>query len=163
MLAVQGPPGRTVAGRRVAITGVGVLACCGNGREAFWEGLLREPPEGERRVRDFDATPYFGPKEVRRVDRFTQFAVAATEEALIDAAGGVDQVTGALGVDPERAGVFIGTGVGGLETLETQVLIHSEKGPRRVSPFLVPIIMCNAAAATVSMRHGLQGPCENTV
>jgi 3-oxoacyl-[acyl-carrier-protein] synthase II len=163
MLAVQGPPGHAIAGRRVAITGLGVLACCGNGRDAFWEGLLGEAPEGERRVRDFDATPYFGPKEVRRVDRFTQFAVAATEEALTDAAGGVEQAIGALGVDPERAGVFIGTGVGGLETLETQVLVHAEKGPRRVSPFLVPMIMCNAAAATVSMRYGFRGPCENTV
>lgn len=163
MLAVHGPPGHTVAGRRVGITGIGVLACCGNSREAFWQGLLREPPDGERRVRDFDATPYFGPKEVRRVDRFTQLAVAAAEEALADAAGGVEQVIGALGVDPERAGVFVGTGVGGLETLEIQVLIHAEKGPRRVSPFLVPMIMCNAAAATISMRYGFRGPCENTV
>jgi len=163
MLAVQGPPGRTIAGRRVAITGIGVLACCGIGREAFWAGLLGEPPPGERRVRDFDATPYFGGKEVRRVDRFTQLAVAAAEEALTDAAGSVEQVVGALGVDPERAGVFVGTGVGGLDTLETQVLVHAEKGPRRVSPFLVPMIMCNAAAATISMRHGFRGPCENTV
>jgi 3-oxoacyl-[acyl-carrier-protein] synthase II len=162
MLAVQGPPDRAIPGRRVVITGIGVLACCGNGQEAFWAGLLAEPPEGERRVRDFDPTPYFGAKEVRRVDRFTQLAVAAADEALADAGGATDGLAG-LGVDPDRAGVFIGTGVGGLETLETQVLIHSEKGPRRVSPFLVPMIMCNAAAATVSMRHGLRGPCENTV
>jgi 3-oxoacyl-[acyl-carrier-protein] synthase II len=163
MLAVQGPPGHTVAGRRVAITGIGVLACCGNGREAFWQGLLRDPPEGERRVRDFDATPFFGPKEVRRVDRFTQFAVAVADEALADAAGGIDHVADALGVNPDRAGVFVGTGVGGLDTLESQVLVYAEKGPRRVTPFLVPMIMCNAATATVSMRYGFRGPCENTV
>jgi 3-oxoacyl-[acyl-carrier-protein] synthase II len=163
MLAVQGPPGRTVPGRRVVVTGIGVLACCGNGRDNFWAGLFSEPPEGERRVRDFDATPYFGPKEVRRVDRFTQLAVAAAEEALADAAGDVDQVITALGVNPERAGVFVGTGVGGLDTLETQVLVYAEKGPRRVTPFLVPMIMCNAGPATISMRHGFRGPCENTV
>jgi 3-oxoacyl-[acyl-carrier-protein] synthase II len=163
MLAVQGPPGSIVPGRRVAVTGIGVLACCGNGRDAFWAGLLSDPPEGERRVRDFDATPYLGPKEVRRVDRFTQLAVAAAEEALADAAGDVDQVIGTLGVNPDRAGVFVGTGVGGLDTLETQVLVYPEKGPRRVTPFLVPMIMCNAAPATISMRYGFRGPCENTV
>jgi 3-oxoacyl-[acyl-carrier-protein] synthase II len=146
-------------GRQVAITGIGVVASCGIGKDAFWEGLLRTPADGrERRVQGFDATPYFGPKEVRRVDRFAQFAVAAAEEALEDA-GGRD----ALDVDPGRAGVIIGTGVGGLETLETQILIHAEKGERRVSPFLVPMMMANAGAATVSMRYGFQGPCETTV
>ena len=145
-------------GRPVAVTGIGVLACCGNGKDAFWDGLCSAPPEGERRVRDFDPTAYFGAKEARRVDRFQQFAVAAAEEALADA-GGRD----ALGIDPERSGVIIGTGVGGLETLEEQIIVRHEKGARRVSPFLVPMMMANAAAAGVSMRYGFRGPCETVV
>jgi 3-oxoacyl-[acyl-carrier-protein] synthase II len=109
-------------------------------------------------VEGFDATDLFGPKEVRRVDRFTQFAVAAADEALADA-GGRD----GLAVDPDRAGVLLGTGVGGLETLESQIVVRLEKGGRRVSPFLVPMMMANAGAATVSMRYGFRGPCETTV
>jgi len=147
-----------VPGRRVAVTGVGVLATCGFGKEGFWAGLLSDPPTGLRRVQGFDASPFFGPKEVRRVDRFTQFAVATAEEAIEDA-GGLEGLT----ADPARAGVMIGTGVGGLETLETQIMIFHDKGPRRVTPFMVPMVMCNAAAATVSMRYGFRGPCESTV
>ena len=145
-------------GRTVAITGIGVLACCGIGKEAFWAGLNSPPPEGERRVPGFDPTPLYGPKEVRRVDRFAQFAMAAATMALDDA-GGVD----ALNVDPDRTGVIIGTGVGGLETLEDQIQVRLEKGARRVSPFLVPMMMANAGAAGVSMRFGFRGPCETVV
>ena len=160
MLAVLGAADGTgaIRGRRVAVTGIGVVAPCGIGREAFWNGLLSPAPVGIRRVEGFDATDVFGPKEVRRADRFAQFTVVAAEEALRDA-GGRD----ALGVDPDRTGVMIGTGVGGLETLESQITIRIEKGPRRVSPFLVPMMMANAAAATVSMRFGFRGPCETTV
>ena len=142
-------------GRSVAITGLGIVSCCGIGKDAFWDGLCSPAPEGERRIPDFDATPFFGPKEVRRVDRFAQFAVAAAEEALGDAG-----LRENLNADPARSGVILGTGVGGLETLEQQVLICHEKGERRVSPFLVPMMMANAASATLSMRFGFQGPCE---
>jgi 3-oxoacyl-[acyl-carrier-protein] synthase II len=160
MLVLQGAADGTgaVSGRRIAVTGLGVIATCGSGKDAFWEGLLAEPPAGVRRVPDFDATPLFGPKEVRRVDRFAQFAVAAAEQALDDA-GGLE----GLSADPARTGVMIGTGVGGLETMETQIIVHHEKGARRVSPFMVPMIMANAGAATVSMRFGFRGPCETTV
>ncbi|MGH9124358.1 MAG: beta-ketoacyl-[acyl-carrier-protein] synthase family protein [Acidimicrobiales bacterium] len=160
MLALVGGADGTgnVPGRRVAITGIGVIASCGSGKEAFWEGLLAVPEDGTRQVKDFDGTPYFGAKEVRRVDRFAQFAVAAAEQALADC-GGLEN----LAADPARVGVFIGTGVGGLGTLEEQIWIYKEKGPRRVSPFMVPMIMANAASAAVSMRHGLRGPCETTV
>jgi 3-oxoacyl-[acyl-carrier-protein] synthase II len=160
MLAFVGAADGTgaIKGRRVAVTGVGVVAACGIGKDAFWAGLLAVPPNGVRRVDGFDATELFGAKEVRRVDRFTQFTVAAAEEALADAGG-----REALAVDPDRTGVLIGTGVGGLETLEGQIQVRIEKGPRRVSPFLVPMMMANAAAATVSMRFGFRGPCETTV
>ncbi len=70
---------------------------------------------------------------------------------------------GDLDADPDRVGVWIGTGIGGIETTEREIVVQHERGPRRVSPFLVPMMMPNAAAASVSMRHGFQGPCENTV
>ena len=160
MLALVGKADGTgsISGRRVAITGLGVVASCGSGKDAFWEGLLRTPPDGVRRIEDFDGTPFFGPKEVRRVDRFGQFAVAAADQAVADA-GGIEE----LAADPDRVGVFIGSGVGGLETLETQIQVFLEKGARRVTPFLVPMIMANAGAAAVSMRFGMRGPCETTV
>lgn len=144
------------ARRRVAVTGIGVVAPCGIGTAAFWSGLLSAQPEGERRVHDFEPAAYFdNPKEARRADRFAQFAYATASEALSQ--------SGEPTADPMRRGVWIGTGVGGLITIEEQVLVHHEKGPRRVSPFLVPMMMANAAAAGVSMRYGWQGPCETTL
>jgi len=143
-------------GRRVAVTGIGALARCGHGADAFWDGLLAAAPEGSRAIVDFDPEPYFdNVKEARRTDRFAQFALAVAQMAL-------DQA-GELTADPLRRGVIFGTGVGGLTTLEEQILTFHEKGPRRVSPFLVPMMMSNAGAAAISMRHGWQGPCETTV
>jgi len=143
----------TSSRRRVAVTGFGVVSPVGIGRECFWQGLLAPQPTGERRVQDFDPSRcYDDPKLVRRADRFEQFAVCAAEEALAQA--------GALGGDPERVGVLIGTGIGGSETHEEQTLVLEHKGGRRVSPFTVPMMMSNAAAAAVSMRHGFRGPCE---
>ncbi|MGI9604808.1 MAG: beta-ketoacyl-[acyl-carrier-protein] synthase family protein [Acidimicrobiales bacterium] len=142
--------------RRVAVTGVGVVAPCGIGRDAFWTGLQGPVEDAERRVHDFDPTPYFeNPKEVRRTDRFAQFAFAAAHEAL-EQAGEIDAA-------PTRRGVFVGTGIGGLTTLEDQIINRYEKGERRVSPFLVPMMMANAAAGGLSMKYGWQGPAENTV
>ncbi len=163
MLALHPTPdGRDgVQGRRVAVTGVGVVSSCGIGRDAFWAGLLGPAPEGKRRVTGLDATSVYGPKEIRRVDRFTQFAAVAAEEAIADA-GGLSG-PGGLAPDPDRTGVLVGTGVGGLETLEAQIALRSEKGDRRVSPFLVPMMMGNRAAADISMRYGFHGPCEATV
>ena len=144
-----------MARRRVAVTGLGVVATCGVGTDAFWDGLCGPAPEGHRVVHDFDPTPHFeNPKEVRRSDRCTQFAIAAADMALEQA--------GALTAEPSRKGVFIGTGIGGIQTLEEQILVMAEKGARRVSPFLVPMMMPNAAPAAVSMKHGFQGPAENT-
>jgi 3-oxoacyl-[acyl-carrier-protein] synthase II len=142
-------------GRRVAITGIGVVSCCGIGNDAFFAGLAAPAPEGEHRVHDFDPSPWFDVKQARRADRFQQFSVASAQMALDDA-GDVD-------VDPSRAGVIFGTGVGGLETLQAQITVLVQKGPRRVSPFLVPMIMGNAGAAAISMRFGWRGPCETVV
>ena len=142
--------------RRVAVTGVGVVAPCGIGRDAFWAGLLRIPEPGMRQITDWDPSPWFdNPKEARRSDRFSQFALAAAAEAL--------EHTGTLDADPTRIGVQVGTGIGGIGTLEEQIVVQHTKGDRRVSPFLVPMMMPNAAAASVSMRHGFQGSCEATV
>ncbi len=142
-------------GRRVAVTGLGVVAPCGLGRDAFWNGLLGPGASSGRTVSvaDWDPSPYFdSPKDARRADRVEQFGLAAAAEALAQA--------GSIGVDPTRFGVVIGTGIGGLGTLEEQVQIRLEKGDRRVSPFLVPMMMANATGASISMRHGLQGPNE---
>lgn len=141
--------------KRVAITGLGVVSCVGIGADNFWSGLFAPAPAGEHRVTNFDPEPFFGPKNVRRSDRFTHFAVAAAEECLEDA--------GYPTFDPVRAGVFLATGIGGLSTLEAQIEIRLQKGERRVSPFLVPMMMSNAAAGTLSMRYGWQGPSEATV
>jgi 3-oxoacyl-[acyl-carrier-protein] synthase II len=143
--------------RRVAVTGVGVVAPCGIGSDDYWAGLLGPAPTGrERRVEDWDPSPWFeNRKEARRTDRFAQFALAAAAMALDEA--------GKLDVDPIRAGVLIGTGVGGIATLEEQIQISYSRGQDRVSPFLVPMMMSNAGAAAVSMRYGWQGPCETTV
>jgi len=134
-----------------------VVAPCGIGAEAFWNGLLTRPVDSpQRAIEDWDPSPWFSsPKEARRADRFTQYAMAAAAEA-VEHAGQID-------ADPARIGVQIGTGIGGIATLEDQIVVRHGKGDRRVSPFLVPMMMPNAAAASVSMRHGFQGPCEATV
>ena len=142
---------------RVAITGIGVVSNAGLGTEAFWNSLICGVPEHGFHVKDFDPLPYFdgNAKEARRSDRFAQFALAAAHEATSQAGDFLDDLT--------SAGSWVGTGVGGLTTLENQVGVFAEKGPRRVSPFLVPMMMANAASASISMKYGLQGPCETTV
>ena len=143
------------AGHRVAITGYGVLAPCGIGKAAFWQGLLGPGITDAKTVHivDWDPSPYFSnPKEVRRADRVEQFALAAAHEALTQA--------GPLPYELGRIGTIVGTGIGGLRTLEDQVVTRVEKGERRVSPFLVPMMMSNACSAAISMRYNLQGPAE---
>jgi 3-oxoacyl-[acyl-carrier-protein] synthase II len=150
---------------RVAVTGVGVKTPAGNDVETFWTTLRSGRSAGAPitlldasdlpvkfacEVRDFDPTAYLHPKEARRVDRVTQLGFAAAADALADA--------GDLQADPARCGVVIGTGVGGLTTLEEQTRINFDKGPLRVSPFLVPMMMTNATAGTVAMQFGWTGP-----
>ena len=142
--------------RRVAITGIGVVAPCGLGKQAFWEGLLGPglvDAGTSIKIDDWDSTPYYdSPKDARRADLVEQFAIAAATEAI-------DQA-GDLGIDPSRIGTIWGTGIGGLHTLEEQIRVLIDKGERRVSPFLVPMMMANAPGAAISMRFGLQGPNE---
>lgn len=143
------------AGHRVAITGYGVVAPCGIGKEAFWKGLIGLGFSGLRsiEVQDWDPLPYFdSPKDARRSDRCEQFALAAAGEAITQ--------SGSLPYDSSRIGTIFGTGIGGLRTLEEQVIVRFEKGERRVSPFLVPMMMSNASGAAISMRYGFQGPAE---
>lgn len=139
--------------RRVAVVGMGVVSCAGTGLDAFWAGLNAAPPEGERRVHDFDPNDWYpNPKEARRADRSQQFAMASARMAMQDA--------GELTGDPGRQGVIYATGVGGLATFEKQVQVWMEKGERRVSPFMIPMMMPNAPGAAISMAFGLQGPNE---
>ena len=143
------------AGHRIAITGYGVVAPCGVGKEVFWKGLLGPGFTGLRSIelQDWDPLPYFdSPKDARRSDRCEQFALAAAGEAIAQ--------SGTLPYDPSRIGTIFGTGIGGLRTLEEQVIVRVEKGERRVSPFLVPMMMSNASGAAISMRYGFQGPAE---
>ena len=143
------------AGHRVAITGYGVVAPCGVGKAAFWQGLLGPGIVDAKTVElaDWDPQPFFSnPKEARRADRVEQFALAAAHEAITQ--------SGARPYDPSRMGSIFGTGIGGLRTLEEQVITRVEKGERRVSPFLVPMMMSNACGAAISMRYHLQGPAE---
>ena len=143
------------AGHRVAITGYGVVAPCGIGKQNFWQGLLGPGVSGSHKVEieNWDPSPYFaGPKEARRADRCEQYALAAASEAIAQ--------SGALPYEPSRIGTIFGTGIGGLRTLEEQVIVRVEKGERRVSPFLVPMMMSNASGAAISMRYGFQGPAE---
>ena len=143
------------AGHRVAITGYGVVAPCGIGKQSFWQGLLGPGLSGSHTVEieNWDPSPYFaGPKEVRRSDRCEQYALAAASEAIAQ--------SGSLPYDAARIGTIFGTGIGGLRTLEEQIIVRFEKGERRVSPFLVPMMMSNASGAAISMRYGFQGPAE---
>ena len=143
-------------GRRVAITGLGVVAPCGLGKEAFWQGLcgpgLVDAGQAVY-IENWDSTPYYAsPKDARRADLSEQFAIAAATEALAQA--------GELTASKDRIGTIYATGVGGIFTLEEQIEVRMTRGERRVSPFLVPMMMPNAPGAAISMRFGLQGPNE---
>jgi 3-oxoacyl-[acyl-carrier-protein] synthase II len=143
------------SGRRVAVTGYGVVAPCGLGKDAYWHGLLGPGLVGTKNVTipDWDPLPYFdNPKEARRADKVEQFALAAAAEAFEHA--------GQPTASPDRFGTIFATGVGGLQSTQDQIEVLLTKGDRRVSPFLVPMMMPNAAGAAISMRYGLRGPNE---
>ncbi len=138
----------------VVITGRGIVSSLGEGAEAFVDALMERRTglaDGLGRIEDFDPEAVMTPKEARRMDRFSQFALVAAEQAMAES--GLPD-----GIDPERLAVVMGTGVGGLETLEREVRTYIERGDRAVSPLFVPMMMPNAAAAHIAMRHGAHGP-----
>ncbi len=154
-------------GRRVVVTGLGVVSPVGSSVSKFWESLTagksgigritKFDPEGypvqiAGEVKDFDPLEYFDRKEVRRTDPFIQFAVGAAVQAV--KSSGLEESD----VDKTRVGVLIGSGIGGLSTIEQQLKILWEKGPRRVSPFCVPMEIINMASGLVSIRFGYKGP-----
>jgi 3-oxoacyl-[acyl-carrier-protein] synthase II len=142
--------------RRVVITGVGAVTPLGNGSDALidrWSAGESGIEDGFGRCRDFNPLDFLSKKEARRADRFAQMAIAAGAEAVEQSFGS----DGELPYDPYRVGCVIATGIGGLVSLEEQQRKLIESGPKAVSPLAVPLMMGNAAAAAVSMRHGLQG------
>jgi 3-oxoacyl-[acyl-carrier-protein] synthase II len=138
-------------GRRVAVTGLGAVSCAGIGIDALWATLLGSTVPSEKRVPTFDNTHLADAKEIRRLDPFSIYALAAADEAW--------RQSGLEGPFTEGASI-VTVGLGGLQTILDQSHVLREKGSRRVSPLLIPMMMPNAAAAAVSMRFGLGGPCE---
>ena len=153
--------------KRVVITGLGCISPVGNNVQDTWDAIIAgksgagpitnfDASHHKTRfaceVKGFDAAALLGGKEVRRMDRFTQFAVAATLEAVADANLAIDDD------NRDRTGVLIGTGIGGIGTIMEQTRIYLEKGPDRISPFLVPMMIADNAAGAVAIRLGVRGP-----
>jgi 3-oxoacyl-[acyl-carrier-protein] synthase II len=161
-------------GRRVAVTGLGLVTPLGTNLQETWDGLIagrsgagpitrfdpaRSPVRFACEVKGFDPAQYLDRKEVRRYDLFAQFAIGAADQAVADACLSNNWHA----VDLKRVGVVVGTGTGGVATFEENCRALFEKGPSRVSPFFVPMYMPNAAAALISMRYGAKGPNYATV
>lgn len=157
---------------RVVVTGMGAITPIGNDVETFWNGL-KEKKLGfgpittfdtsdykvklAAEVKDFDAKKYMDPKAARRMERFSQFAVAASKEALLDS--GIDMEK----EDPFRVGVCVSSGIGGLQAIEREHAKLLEKGPGRINPLLVPLMISNMASGNVSIQFGLKGKSIDVV
>jgi 3-oxoacyl-[acyl-carrier-protein] synthase II len=155
--------------RRVVVTGLGAITPVGIGISAYWDALCAGKngagpitlfdPEGYAttfacEVKGFDSSTSIDPKEARRMERFTQFGIAAAKEALADA--GFYPELGDLPKD--RIGVIVGSGIGGMQVFEEQCKVLFEKGPRRISPFFVPMMIPDILSGHISIQLGLQGP-----
>ena len=153
--------------KRVVITGLGCLSPVGNNVKETWDALLagksgagmitlfdasRHKTRFAAEVKGFDASALFGPRDARKMDRFTQFATAATSEALEQAGLKIDES------NRDRVGILIGTGIGGIGTLLDQVDVMGQRGPERVSPFLIPMMISDSAAGMLAIRLGARGP-----
>jgi 3-oxoacyl-[acyl-carrier-protein] synthase II len=161
--------------RRVVVTGVGLVTPLGNDVQSTWDALLAGRSGGAPithfeatedfdvrfacEVKGFQPEQYMERKEVRRMDRFAQLAMAAAQQAMSDA--GLDDP--AVAYDRDRAGVIIGSGIGGIATFEDQARVMVAKGPKRISPFFIPMFIPDIASGHVSMRWGLRGPNYCTV
>lgn len=159
--------------QRVVVTGMGVMTALGRDLETFW-GNLMEGKSGvslvesmdvseystkiAASIKDFNPEDYLDKKEARRMDRFVQLAVATSLSAVKDAG-----LTIGENADPERVGVYVGSGIGGLLTWEEQHTILLEKGPKRVSPFFIPMMIANMASGQISMVTGAKGPNSTAV
>ncbi len=158
--------------RRVVITGIGAVSCVGNDVQSLWDAVVngrcglgkverfdlsayRTQIAGE--VKNFDPTLYMTEKEARRMDDFALYAIAAADEAMKNAGLPLDLRDGSV-VNPDRVGVCIGSGIGGMRTLEKQCEVLLTKGPGRVSPFLIPMMISDMGSGSVSMRYGAKGP-----
>lgn len=154
---------------RVVITGLGMVTPIGTGKEKFWESLIKGrcgidkisyfdtteyPAKIAAEVKDFDFTTYLSLKEANRMDKNTQFSIVATMLALEDSKLIISEE------DPYSVGVIIGSGIGGISTFEKQHKILLEKGPRRVSPFFVPMMISNISAGEIAIKIGAKGPNE---
>ena len=158
--------------RRVVVTGLGAVTPIGNDVESFWNGL-KEKKVGIAPITAFDTTEYkaklaaevkdfdpkacMDPKTAKRMERFSQFAVAASKEALEDAGISMENE------DPYRVGVCVGSGIGSLQAVEKEYEKIRTKGPGRVNPLLVPMMISNMAAGNISIQLGLKGKCTNVV
>ena len=157
---------------RIVITGLGLVTALGRDADTFFNNLLEGKSgigpltrfdatnftckvAGE--INDFDAGQYMDPREARRSDRFTQFAIAASKLAVKDAALDLDKT------DRDRVGVIIGSGIGGMETIEEQARKLAESGPRRVSPLMVPMLISNMASGAVAIELKVHGPNYSVV
>jgi 3-oxoacyl-[acyl-carrier-protein] synthase II len=147
--------------RRVVVTGIGCLTSLGHDTATFWDSLLKGrsgisrvtrfdptdfPSKVGAEIRDFDPGKFMDPKEAKRNDRYTQYAVAASRMAVEDAKLDVNKI------DSERFGVIIGSGIGGMETIENQARVLIERGPSRVSPFTIPSLIANIASGVVAIE-----------
>ncbi|MFU0783899.1 MAG: beta-ketoacyl-ACP synthase II [Thermoanaerobacterium thermosaccharolyticum] len=157
---------------RVVITGIGAITPIGNSIDELWDSLINGrsgidkvtrfdvssyPTKLAAEVKNFEPTEYIDKKEAKRMDRFTQFALASAKMALIDSRLDLEKE------DLDRIGVIYGSGIGGIETLENQQNILKEKGPGRVSPFFVPMMIADMAAGLISITFGLKGHNETIV
>ena len=158
--------------RRVVITGMGAITSLGCGADKLWQSI-RQGISGIRRIEridvadlptqvgaevsDFDPNQFLEKKEIKRMDRFAQYALAATQMAVDEAKLDFAKL------NKERIGVIIGTGVGGIESIEHQHSVLLEKGTSRVSPFLVPMMLPNMAAGLIAIKYGVKGYTECTV
>lgn len=153
--------------KRVVVTGMGSITPLGNDVKSYWEGLMagrsgvdlidkfdtsEYPTKIGAQVKDFNPEDFIDRKEVKRVDRFVQFAIAAAKMAVSDAELEINED------NANRIGCYIGSGIGGLETWEAQYKILLEKGPKRVSPFLIPMMIANMASGVTSIHIGAKGP-----
>ncbi|MBE6399759.1 MAG: beta-ketoacyl-[acyl-carrier-protein] synthase II [Lentisphaerae bacterium] len=157
--------------RRVVVTGCGVLSCVGNDVQTFWDALVngrcgigtitrfdtsayRTHIAGE--IKDLDVSPCISVKEARRMDLFTQYAIMATHQALLNA--GLSADPGAKRDNGDRCGCMVSSGVGGLATMGKEHQVLLDRGPDRVSPFLIPMMISDMAAGAVAMQFDLRGP-----